>query len=78
MIRNERRLELCFEGQRFWDLRRWNMDLTQPATGVSIIGTVYTPIIVESRNFDPASGYFMPIPQTELLKNGTLNQNKGW
>lgn len=23
LIRNERRLELCFEGFRFWDLRRW-------------------------------------------------------
>src|SRR5690606_2173582 len=36
LIRNERRLELCFEGQRFNDLRRWK-DLTAfkaPVTGV--------------------------------------------
>lgn len=33
LIRNERRLELCFEGFRFWDLRRWNMDLTEPGQG---------------------------------------------
>ncbi len=36
LIRNERRLELCFEGHRFWDLRRWKADLTQPAKGVNI------------------------------------------
>lgn len=23
LIRNERRLELCFEQVRFWDVRRW-------------------------------------------------------
>lgn len=33
LIRNERRLELCFEGFRFWDLRRWNEKLTEPARG---------------------------------------------
>ena len=25
LIRNERRIELCFENKRFWDLRRWKM-----------------------------------------------------
>ena len=29
LIRNERRIELCFENFRFWDLRRWNVDLTK-------------------------------------------------
>jgi SusD family. len=23
LIRNERRIELCFENKRFWDMRRW-------------------------------------------------------
>ncbi|MDO4164744.1 MAG: RagB/SusD family nutrient uptake outer membrane protein [Bacteroides sp.] len=39
LIRNERRLELCFEGFRFWDLRRWEEDLTEKAMGVSITGS---------------------------------------
>jgi hypothetical protein len=83
MIRNERRLELCFEGHRFWDLRRWNMDLTVPAKGVQITDNgggsyTYTTVDVESRNFDPNSAYFMPIPQTEILKYNDLVQNKGW
>ena len=79
MIRNERRLELCFEGFRFWDLRRWNANLTQTAKGVSVnsAGTVYTPIDVETRAY-PAYGTYMPIPQTEILKYGGLLQNQGW
>ena len=39
LIRNERRLELCFEGFRFWDLRRWKVPmekLTETAKGVRI------------------------------------------
>jgi starch-binding outer membrane protein, SusD/RagB family len=36
LIRNERRLELSFEGFRFWDLRRWNKNLNEPVKGVRI------------------------------------------
>ena len=36
LIRNERRLELCFEGFRFWDLRRWEVNLNETVRGVSI------------------------------------------
>ncbi len=36
LIRNERRIELCFEGMRFWDLRRWKADLNEPARGMRI------------------------------------------
>lgn len=35
-IHNERRLELSFEGQRFWDLRRWNDPLNHTLGGVTI------------------------------------------
>ena len=41
LIQNERRLELCFEGFRFWDLRRWKKDLTEPARGVRITDNNY-------------------------------------
>ena len=33
LIRNERRLELSFEGFRFWDLRRWKSDLDRDRPG---------------------------------------------
>ena len=59
LIRNERRIELCFENFRFWDLRRWNVDLTklnETALGVEISknGSVmnYSPLTVEKRKYE--------------------------
>jgi len=86
LIRNERRLELCFEGFRFQDLRRWKLNLAETATGVEIVKTVvdgavvdttFTKINVESRNYQPYM-YYAPIPNTEILKNENLLQNQGW
>lgn len=82
LIRNERRIELCFEGFRFWDLRRWKADITSPATGMKITagtGTiyVYTPVEVEPRSFKDYMLYG-PIPYSETLKFSELKQNKGW
>ncbi|SDH48238.1 Starch-binding associating with outer membrane [Pedobacter terrae] len=77
LIRNERRLELCFEGFRFWDLRRWNTSLTEVAQGVSISGTTFTPINVENRVYQPYMIYG-PIPYSEILKYNNLIQNAGW
>jgi starch-binding outer membrane protein, SusD/RagB family len=79
LIRNERRLELCFEGHRFWDLRRWRTDLTEPAKGVSITGgTNYSYLNVEPRIYTAPAGFYGPIPQAEILKNENLIQNNGW
>jgi len=36
IIKNERRIELCFEGHRFWDVRRWNDPLNHTVSGVRI------------------------------------------
>lgn len=82
LIRNERRLELCFEGFRFWDLRRWKENLTEPARGVNIQTTsgssTFTIIPeVEERSFTPDMIYG-PIPYLETLKFNALIQNKGW
>ena len=51
------RIELCFENFRFWDLRRWNVDLTklnETALGVEISknGSVmnYSPLTVEKES----------------------------
>jgi len=77
LIRNERRLELCFESFRFWDLRRWKEDLTQPAKGVRIDGSTYTYFTVENRSYDNSYMHYGPIPDNEILKF-SLIQNKGW
>ncbi|MDN3594427.1 RagB/SusD family nutrient uptake outer membrane protein [Zunongwangia endophytica] len=77
LIRNERRLELCFEGFRFWDLRRWDSDLTVPAKGVSILNGSHETINVESRLYEEYMRYG-PIPFSEVLKYDALVQNQGW
>lgn len=84
LIRNERRIELCFENHRFYDLRRWKVDmslLTEPAKGVSIVragtGLQYDEIEVESRSYKDYM-YYGPIPYSETLKYDQLKQNKGW
>lgn len=77
LIRNERRLELCFEGFRFWDLRRWNANLTEPAKGVRIQNGNYNYFNVQDRLFLPFMNYG-PIPYDETLKFSALQQNKGW
>ena len=77
LIRNERRLELCFEGYRFWDLRRWNKDLDQPVRGVSITSNGVEEITVEQRQYQDHMRYG-PIPFFEVLKYDELNQNDGW
>lgn len=86
LICNERRLELCFEGFRFWDMRRWKLNLTETAKGMEIVKTViddvivdttFTQINVEVRGYEPYM-YYGPIPNTEVLKNEGLLQNQGW
>ena len=77
LIRNERRIELAFEGFRFWDLRRWNASLTEPVTGVSISQNTFQPINVEARSFQEHMRYG-PIPYSEILKYNALQQNTGW
>lgn len=81
LIRNERRIELCFENKRFWDLRRWKLTLDAPAKGVQIEKSgnvlIFNPIEVEKRNYKEYMHYG-PIPYEEMLKWSNLKQNKGW
>lgn len=77
LIRNERRIELCFEGFRFWDMRRWNLALNEPVKGMSIAGGVYSVINVEDRVYKPYMQYG-PIPYQEILKDNLILQNNGW
>jgi len=76
LIRNERRLELCFEGFRFWDIRRWNLKLDEPAMGAVLEDGVYSSVEVEERAYDDYMHYG-PIPYSEVLKFSFV-QNQGW
>lgn len=77
LIHNERRLELCFEGFRFWDLRRWKENLNEPVKGMRIEGGKYTVFEVEKRDYADYM-YYGPIPYREVLKFDQLQQNAGW
>lgn len=81
--KNERMVELAFEGHRFWDIRRWKeadkyfrsiteMKITRQADGTF----AYTRKEV-ARQWDDKM-YFFPIPQADKLKNPNLGQNPGW
>ena len=79
LIQNERRLELCFEGFRFWDIRRWGLPLTDAAKGVNINNeaTIFNYVEVEPRVYQPFMQYG-PLPEQEVLKFPALEQNAGW
>ena len=84
LIRNERRIELCFENKRFWDLRRWQMPLNETVRGMKIdrdketLELTYTIEDVEERKYDNSYQLYGPIPKSEVLKWDKLMQNKGW
>jgi hypothetical protein len=82
LIRNERRLELCFENHRFYDLRRWQVDLsklneTVKGAEISAADAGFKTIDVETRNYKDYQ-FFGPIPYSEILKYDALQQYRGW
>ena len=82
LIRNERRIELCFENKRFYDLRRWLLPINVSAKGVQVDKNAddtfkYTILDVEPRQFESYQ-YYGPIPNSEVLRWDALKQNTGW
>jgi hypothetical protein len=80
-IRNERRLELAFEGNRFFDVRRWmiadstdNQMMHGMEVDRSASGTVYKEFNVRQHHFSKAM-YLWPIPLSEIAKLPLLQQN---
>ncbi|MBN9297357.1 MAG: RagB/SusD family nutrient uptake outer membrane protein [Filimonas sp.] len=86
IIRNERRIELAFEEQRFWDIRRWKTAesvMNAPVKGMRIAksptGTyTYTVQDVAPSTFDKTKMYWYPIPYSEIETNINMTQNPGW
>lgn len=85
-IRNERRVELAFEGHRFFDVRRWkiadkteNKDLLAIDIQKDADGTkTYKPVLLLERTF-LEQHYLLPIPRAEIDKsNGCIEQNPGY
>lgn len=83
-IKQERRIELCFEEQRYFDLRRW-MDgdvLNKPINGVRIETVsnvdVYTEFEVDPLRKFERKMYLHPIPLSEIRSSPNIVQNPGW
>jgi hypothetical protein len=70
----ERRKELAFEGHRYWDLARNNLDVTRIDLANNYPGNV--PLVLEISNFRR----ILPIPQGELDANPNIReqQNPGY
>ena len=72
-IRQERLVELALEGQRYMDIRRWEIAPT-------VMKNIYNlkNSLAQERIWDNKL-YLMPIPQTQIdLSYGTLIQNSGY
>ena len=74
--RNERRVELAWEGHRFFDVRRWMIapEAYVPAKGVKVATGGYEEFTFENRAWNN-SHYLIPISRTEMQKNTSLIQN---
>lgn len=83
-IRAERRVELAFEGHRFWDVRRWKIaeqTENKQMNGMEIrrngSNVTYTIFPVRKHNFRKAM-YLWAISQGETAKSPELKQNPSW
>ena len=84
IIQRERTIELAFEGQYHWDVRRWKTALTtlnRPIQGWTITERTadgyYNVNTVYFQRFG-IRDYFMPIPESDRIINPYLVQNVGW
>ena len=85
LIRKERRVELCIEGIRYNDLRRWKEAetvLTGQVEGMNVNATIKDEYFKRTkldivRSYKKAF-YFQPVPASEMDKNPNLVQNPYW
>jgi len=72
IVRHERRVELGFEGLRYYDLKRWGtvQQAFQAAIADNIVGY---PVVYRGLRSE-----VFPIPASELRANSNLVQHPGW
>lgn len=84
IIHHERLIELAFEGQRFWDLRRWKKAerlLNSAIQGWNVDGETvadYYRVVEVGRYQFSSKDYLWPIAEYDILTNPNLVQNPGW
>lgn len=82
-LRNERRWELAFEGERYYDLLRWHIagEMLDKQNGVEVMNN-NVKVTMDMGSLTQRikdTGGFMPIPKTQIdLSSGVLVQTPGW
>lgn len=84
IIHRERAIEMVFEGERFWDERRWKTAIdtyNTPITGwdstQETTSSYYRVKVIYNQNFS-LKNYFWPIRQRDILDNTLILQTPGW
>ena len=84
IIKQERAIELAFEGIRYWDLLRWKdavAELSKPVIGwmakKTTVETFFVQEVKQTRRFS-FRDCLTPIHINELNRNSNLKQNPGW
>lgn len=85
IIHRERNIELAFEGERFWDIRRWKSASTEYSKGVygwnaqevGVAEKYYKKTLLRETPF-VQKDYFWPFSTKILENNPNLVQNVGW
>jgi hypothetical protein len=84
---NERRIELAFEGHRFFDIRRWKIAGTienRPIYGMDIIKNMstgvktYSPVLLLQKNPYQEKMNLLPVATSEVQRIGPEIQTPGW
>lgn len=70
-ILQERYKELCFEGQRYYDLKRRSLPIVRDLSDVNGLTAIQTLPATDFR-------YILPIPQQEKFANPIITQNPGY
>lgn len=84
IIHRERRIELAFEGENYWALRRWKEGVkvfNRPIEGWSIlestVNAYYRKDFFLQQKFTTRD-YLWPLSESVLLNNSKITQNPGW
>lgn len=83
LIRNERIVELCFEGHYWFDIRRWHVaHLTEYREFYDLQfdknWTNFNRVLLFTRVFEDPRHYWMPIPRNQAMIYKEFYQNPGW
>lgn len=81
--RNERKIELAFEGQLYWDMVRWKLCHTEYNNyrrhGVKVNNGSYTYVEVDNNDLRYSEKcYVLPVPQSEINNNNLIEQYDNW